>query len=573
MPRAPFPTHWKNRVDARKVSFYALALILGGLITIGMYNLGRLLGPQRIEVGDIPFGLPPGSSLTIESGKEKKYPDPPVASLADLQRADELLRQGDWRQALVTYQAMQMQFPSYHRILVGLGKTLLAADAWNDDLATQWQSLLAQFDKLDPGDPDALWLRGMLAEKQGQSTVALQFLEEAVLKAPGHVEPHLSLARALFRGNQFLGAQTEARTGITLTHGSDGRFYAMLAWAYHGAGNLDSCGQVVEYGLSRFPGETALLTLEGYLKEYQGKFDQAEAHYRRALAINGQDSLAKEALASLGEKSPPGVRNVEGSVTPRSQAQVAIDILEPLVNLYPENMPLRDALGQAYLKARQFDLARDQFESIQDRDSEYPDIQLRIQEAKAVVREPASAALSQELRRTTDSLRSVKSEERTFSERLGHYLVRWGASPKEFFARYSVEDFKRIDSLVWQEKKWEPPFLYTSTIVFSKDRGLTAVHVTARDTSFHPGRPGTVFDLFGRLLAQNSRISGIGVSTGDSQCDTLSFQAVVWESPDNFEIMAQFSNRRYEVRLLRLDRSQFETMPRLCAHMASLKKY
>src|SRR5690554_8180201 len=69
-------------------------------------------------------------------------------------------------------------------------------------------------------------------------------------------------------------------------------------------------------------------------------------------------------------------------MTPQDKAQVAYEILEPLVSTYPENLPLREALGLAYLKGRLFEKAKQQFQEIAHHDPEYPDIQLRIQESK-----------------------------------------------------------------------------------------------------------------------------------------------------------------------------------------------
>ena len=468
-----------------------------------------------------------------------------------------------------------MQLPDFLPALAGKAKALLAADSLTEANNAELQGILTQLERKFPDAGESLYLRGLFAHRQGQSTVALEFLEQATRKKPGLLDPHFALGEVLLKSGQVLGAETEARTGISLSLGSEGRFYTLLAHAYHDDGRLDSCSQVVEYALTRFPAEIELMVLDGMLQEYRGSFDLAEKNYRKALAMDPDNRLAAQALKTLGEKSPPGNQSGgHGAITPHEKAQTALDIIEPLATQYPDNEPLHYALGQAYLKARRFDLALVQFEGIQEKDPDYPDIQLRIQEAKAVSREPVQQAnLTEELKRGIDSLRNTKSAERSFSERLGHYLVRWGASPKEFFGRYPIAGFKMIDSLVWQETIMEAQLEIKSTIVFRKDRGLSAVHVTIRDTTFHEDKHNVVYDLYGRILGQNSRISGMGVSTGDTQCDKLSFQGAVWESKDNFEVLAQFAPKRYEVRLLRLDPRQFETMPRLCGHMQRLMQY
>ena len=562
-----FPKH-----KARRASLYVLSIILGGLLTIGIYNVSKAFGPRQIEAGAIPFGLPPGTSISIGKAVNPFQGLKPNA-IQEFGRADELLRVGKWSEAAEVYGSIALQAPDLEAPLTKKTRALLAAPDLTADTRGEIEGLLAQLDRKFSESGTVLMLHGILAQRLSQSTVALEFLEQAAQKLPGDPEVHWLLGNVLLQGGQPLGAATEARTAISLSQGSDSRFYSLLAQSYHDDGQLDSCANVLEYGLTRFPGATDLMVLNGRLLEYRGNFDQADQSYRRVLTLEPANLSAIEALRTLGEKSPPG-QGGKGIITPRDKAQLAIDILEPLVTQYPENLPLREALGQSYLKSRQFDLARLQFESIQEKDSEYPDIQLRIQEAKSVNREPAmQLQLSENLKRGVDSLRTIKSSERSFSERLGHYLLPWGSTQKEFFARYAQTTFKKLDDLTWQEDGWEGPVDTRTTVIFRKDQGLTAIHVTVRDTSIHEGRRNVVYDIYGRLLGMNSRISGNGVSTGDTQCDSLNFQGAVWEAKDNFEIMVQFSNRRSEVRLLRLDPRQFETMPRLCGHMPQIQKY
>lgn len=577
MPPRPAPPliNLKNSEQARRASLYFLALILGGLLTIGVYNLGKLIGPKTIDAPALPFGLPPGNQLAIGQDQELIPSEISPEIRQELSRGFELLQAGNWQSAYDIFDRLALHNSNLPAALAGKARAMLASSqAITAERSASIETLLSQLERKLPGTGEALFLRGSLAYKQGQSTVALEFLEQAVKKAPGLPEPHLLLGSVLLAGGQPLGAQTQARTGISLTEGADPRFYVLLARAYHDEGSLDSCSQVVEYGLTRFPTSIELTLLDGRLQEYKGAFDAAEKVYRKILAQLPEHLEASQALRTLGEKSPPGQKAGKGMVTPRERADLAIRILEPLVAAYPQNMPLRDALGQAYLKARLFDLAKVQFEAVLQNDPEYPDIQLRLQESNAVDRNPQmELVMAAELQRGVDSLRIVKTAERSSSERLGHYLVRWGASPREFFHKYPESQFQKKKPLVWQESIFEPPLQIVSTLVFRKDRGLSEVHVLVRDTSYRANKRGIVYDLYGRLLGQNSRISGIGVSTGDSECDSISFQGAVWETADNFELMLQRSTHKAEVRMLRLDKGQFETMPRLCGHMDRIFEY
>jgi tetratricopeptide (TPR) repeat protein len=171
----------------------------------------------------------------------------------------------------------------------------------------------------------------------------------------------------------------EARTVISLSAGNEPRGYDMLARLFHDQGNLDSCTSLLDYGLTQYPMDAELMLLRGYLWEYQGRFDEAEKIYQRILAFRPDFENAALALSTIGEKTAPGVGGAK--ISPMDRSQLAWEILEPLVEKYPENLPLKEALGRAYLKGRQFDRARSQFQEIQKIDPEYPDIQQRIQES------------------------------------------------------------------------------------------------------------------------------------------------------------------------------------------------
>ena len=69
--------------------------------------------------------------------------------------------------------------------------------------------------------------------------------------------------------------------------------------------------------------------------EYQGRFEVAEKLYHRILAFRPDFVKASVALSTLGEKSPPGT-GTGVALSPKDRAQVACDILEPLVEKYPE---------------------------------------------------------------------------------------------------------------------------------------------------------------------------------------------------------------------------------------------
>ena len=84
---------------------------------------------------------------------------------------------------------------------------------------------------------------------------------------------------------------------------------------------------------------------------------------------------------------------------------------------------------------------------------EYPDIRLRLQEANVTKPAPVSAAdgLAANLNRALDSIKGTMAptKEHDFTTMLGHYLVRYGATPGEFFKKYAIGNFRPIRTNVW----------------------------------------------------------------------------------------------------------------------------
>lgn len=561
----------------QRISRYGLAVILGGLFAVGVINLWDHFGPSSIRLEPIPFGATPGTKiiLGIEPEFQQELARYSPTSLQEWQRARELSERGNWKAAGEVFGALTLQYPN---LAPGIYRAAQAVLNQNDELdptsLAAVETYLRSLENLHPNHPSTLYLRALLGVRQGNILPSLELLRKTLLQAPRHLDARALLANLLLNEEQFARAGEEARLGISLSNGEDPRFFALLAQSHHDRGVLDSCQQVLEYSTAKFPHFPHLLVLSGYLREYAGDFGYAERLYRQALALENNHLQARQALRTLGEKSPPGGAG-SGNLTPRHRAQLALEILEPLVLQYPQNLPLRHALGQAFLKARMFDRAREQFETIAGADPEYPDIRLRIQESRATAMEyQKDSEIAESLKRGVDSLRTNRGHTRSTSEKLGHYLVRWGASPREFFARYPMQSFRRIDTLVWRENYYEEPLIHQYTVRFDST-GLYAVHVLIRDSLWSPRNRGSVvYDLYGRMLGVNSRISGIGNSTGESTCpDNQNFQGAIWETRDNFELLGQFSEERNQVRMIRLAPTHLPDIARLCNFVPWLKLY
>lgn len=574
-PGSRFTRWFRSQDKAKQISLYFLALIIGVLLTIGGYNLMRILGPATVKLEAIPYGISPQTAVRV--GQKAQFPDHPERlappTQQELQKAKDFAMAGAWAQASEIYEALLVQHPRLAPALYGATYSLLQLDSLTQERLTSAEAYLTVFEKLSPQNAYTDLIKSLYSERVGQKLEALEQARRARDRTPSLPEARLRLAQLLLAAGQPSQADHEIRTGITLSKGSDSRYYAVLAQIMHQTGELDSCSSVVEYALSKFPTATDLLLLRGHLQEYAGKFEQAEQTYQRILLQSPHHRATLVALATLGEKAPPGEQSGKGQrLSPRDRVQVALDILEPLVLAYPENLPLREALGQALLKGRLFDRARTQFQEIQTQDPDYPDIQLRIQEASAVTLTPyTEQSLSQNLKKSVDSLRH---QEKSHSDQtlLGHYLVRYGASPKEFFARYAPSRFVRIDSLTWQERFAQPPLLHQYTVYFDS-KGFYGVHVLVKDTSYRQPLRHRGQDLFGKMVQTNGRISGIGTATGLSDCEGLTFEGAIWETRDNFELLVRFESRPAEARMVRLDPRKKPEDPRLCSYLPYINRY
>ena len=564
---------------ARKSAYLFLTLCVGALLAFGAFRLYEEFGPSKISVEAVPFGLPAGTSVGRGDVPELQagVSGLPVQTQAELRRAVELFRGGNMQAAFEILEAVVQIYPDQLWAVWNEANTLFEMDSLNEQARERLRMLDMRLQAQFPNTGLSSYLDSRKAFAVGNPSLSLQLARVAVDKAPSLYEARLWYARLLKSEGHLTQASNECRTAISLSAGADPRTYVLMAELYHDQGMLDSCAALVEYALSQYPADVELLVMQGYLMEYQGRFEAAEKLYHRILAFRPDFSKASLALSTLGEKSPPGP-GTGVALSPKDRAQVACDILEPLVEKYPENLPLREALGLALLKGREFDRARIQFREILNRDPEYPDIQQRIQEASVTKPLPApkNDGLAEHLSRAVDSLRGTMapSTKHDFTTMLGHYLVRYGATPGEFFKKYAVGNFRPVKANVWQESFYEAPYKHTYTIVFDSLNHFREVHVVVYDSSSASNHLGIAPEVFTRLLRQNSRISGIGNSTGETDCgDGVVIDAAVWETQDNFEILARFVGTPAEVRMVRFDKDALPPGLKLCDYVAYLKQF
>ena len=566
---------------SRTAAYLFLFCFFGALVAYGGYKLYNKYGPSKTVVGEIPFGLSAGTAVLNGDAPNFKADIErlPVQAQAEFRRAGELSRSGATKAAYEIYDALVLLYPNVDAAVWGEVNTLFHMDSVTESMRDRADLLIGRLMARYPNTGICFYLDSRKSLLAGNLTVALELAKMASTRSPSLYEIRLWYAELLLKNGNMRDAANECHAAISLSSGDSQRAFELLAKIYHDEGVLDSAAFVVDYALTQFPLSSDLHLLRGYLAEYNGKFDEAEKTYQRIIAFRPDFEKARRAMATIGEKTPPG-KNGMYAGSSRDRAQVACDILTPLVERYPENLPLREALGIAYTKAHMFDMARREFNYILKNDPDYPDIKMRLNELEQVRKvaiEEYNNGLTANLNRAVDSLRESMMPEKKhdFSTKLGHYLVRYGASSQEFFRKYSPANFKQVKRFVWQETFYENPYHHTYTVVFDSLNRFKEVHVVVFDSASNSNHLGVAPEIFSRLLKQNSRISGISTNTGETDCGNgVVMDAAVWETRDNFEILARIIGKPAEVRMVRLDRN---TLPpsgmKLCDYLPLLMEF
>jgi hypothetical protein len=285
-------------------------------------------------------------------------------------------------------------------------------------------------------------------------------------------------------------------------------------------------------------------------------------------------------MASLGEKVPPtpgGGASTGTVISLKDMTKEVAKIMLPLIQEYPENLPLREALGRVYLKARLMKEAKAQFSEIYAQDFEYPNIRRLLLEASeelAVPVIPKNAALRNDknledsLVKTFAELRKNASSEEY--DDLGRYLIHYGVTFKDFFSKYSINRFERIDENTFSEKFNIASFKYYSTVYFDVEKKFYATRTIVEDTS-NVNSLYYISDLFGHFFKKETGLLGEGVAVESVACDGDKWSGIIWTSRDNFELLIQNAKEARKIYMLRLSSKRFTDTGNLCSYVPVLK--
>jgi len=546
----------------KKYLIIAIAVLIVTTILIVVFSGGS------IKVSAIPFGLPAKTKIPI--GEEAKFPKAPAAAEIDLQRANDLRMAGAFESAQDYYETILLKYPNLPIALFGAAYSIIAQDSISSEKIAKAKNLIESLAQQMPG---SVWVKLLLTfsrEHEGNLIYALDMASELAYASPAFSEARLRYAELLLKIEQPAKAANEAKAAISISGGLDARAYANLALALHKMGNIEECTELVNYALPRFPSQTGLLLLHGYLNEYSRNFDVALSDYKKILVLKPNDINALNAIATLGEKIPPQIEvatTYQVGISLKDHAKEAAKTILPLINEYPENLPLREAMGRIYLKARLMREARAQFSEIYAQDFEYPNIKRLLEEASEEQYKPISLAPTLYGKALTDSLAktfdALRKSEKLDNDYLGHYLVHYGSTLKEFFSKYSITKFKKIDDKTFVEKYNVESFMYENAVFFDSKKTFYAVRSTITDTDVN-----YIQDIFGHFLKKETEILGEGVSVENRECYGNKWDGAIWTSRDNLEILMHNSGKPRTVYILRLHAKRFPDTGNLCTYVS-----
>ena len=530
---------------------------------------------SSIKTSAVPFGLPAGTKIEI---KERAGFSRVLAVVEhDLRRANDLRIAGAYIAAQSDYETILLKHPDVAPALFGMAYSLLAVDYVSPENLSKAKTHIENLARQMPG---SVWIRLLLTfsiEIESGLNSALSMAAELSKNSPAFAEARLRYADLLLVSGQPDKAIEEAKAAISITEGADARPFATLALALHKMGSIKECSDLVNYALPRFPSQTEFLLLHGFLSEYANDFETAQNNYRKILMLKPGNTEALNAMASLGEKTPPTPGTASGSgLSLRDAAKETAKILLPIIQEYPENLPLREALGRIYLKARLMKEARTQFSEIYAQDFEYPNIRKLLNEtSEEQTFETQKRVTSRSDKKLADSLakefaalkESVHQEE--FDE-LGRYFVHYGANFKDFFSKHSITKFTKLDEGTFSEKYDISTFKYDNTIYFDPNNRFYAVRSIIEDT--HDSNAyNFIPDLFEHFSKKEIGILGTSNSTETAECSGEKWKGAIWVSRNNLELLMQNDRKMRTIYILRLHSKRFPDTGNLCSYVPMIK--
>ncbi len=568
-------------------TYLFLFAVVAALVGLGGYQAYKLLDSQTEKPEYVPFGLDIGTEL--ETGKNYSVPkELPKLKLSDQKLYKQAIQYHEMKgvkSSKKIFDGLLKKYPEEFALYYYATKNILAHRELSKTLLDDVRVYIKQAKALDPDHPALYYLTGKYNLVMNNSDNARKAFEKSIELSPVYPLPYFELAVIELQTEKYESALNYIKHSITLEKESLEKHYSMLAHVYHNMAELDTCFRVVNYSLDLFSYNKGLLYLKGLLLEYDGDVEEAKEVYAKILSFSPENKEAKRALTTIGQKIPPLKKRKKNN---KDEMIDAVALLDSLVKDKPKNAWLRYALGVAYLQSGKKDKAESLFDkarrlepTLASLNSEGKLFTVQIPNKKNVDPKPIDP-VKQEKKKKIDKqakemlgkqieqkIANLATQNKQGKVELGQYLVKWGSSEKEFFAKYPKDQFKLLRKGVYRETFYVDDILHEHVVRFDQ-KGFWGVHVYLTDTT------KTYRDLLGTTVRLNSRISGNGVHKGQKKCPGYkAFESVSWtKTKDNYELITQFSGKTWQVRMIRLSPDRLTRKPiNVCEVVPRLVEY
>ena len=211
------------------------------------------------------------------------------------------------------------------------------------------ERLYVQILEIEPENPNALHLLGLLFFHRGQFDDAIELLQKAVANNKRNAKCFGDLAIVLNTAKRFQEAEVASRKAIELDQNLNGVFNS-LGLALEGQGKFENAVSVFQKGMSVQPHDINIGNNLGNMFARSGKYDDAIDVFRRALKV---DENYDEAHAGLGK--------VLGEIGLYDEA---IAECELALKLNPHNLGCINNLGLMARKKNNFPQAIEHFSEV-----------------------------------------------------------------------------------------------------------------------------------------------------------------------------------------------------------------
>ncbi|MDX2180112.1 MAG: tetratricopeptide repeat protein [Bryobacteraceae bacterium] len=278
---------------------------------------------------------------------------------------------------------------------------------------TEANALVAELLKANPKDDDALAIRGALALRSGsreQIQQAINDLQSVVSRSPENPVLRFNLARALLAKGELDQARVQLLEAIKLRADFVPPRLA-LAQIYVTKGDFPNAqataNEILQYDPNNVAGKllrsSSLIGLKQYVEarqELNALLDTnpalADAQFQLGMVNYGEGKLkdAEAAFRKLYQTTPNDPRGLLGTVeslVSQKDFPKAMEMLNAEIKKAPERQDLRLALANTAYRAKNFDMAIEEYKKLIEKNPKEINLMIRLGEAYRLKGDPRAA--------------------------------------------------------------------------------------------------------------------------------------------------------------------------------------